>query len=80
MELIQALEDLLWWVQDGLDNADMTTREYRRTVKGKEVVLEHISNLKRNTTRQPVESDLKSDVPCPIQAGTESFSKPFDRW
>jgi len=45
MELVQALEDLLWWVQDGLDNADMTHREYSRTVKAKELVLKHIAEL-----------------------------------
>ena len=46
--LIFALEDLLWWVQDGLDNADMTNREYTRTKNCRETVLKHISELKYN--------------------------------
>jgi len=45
-DLIVALEDLLWWVQNGLENADLTHRQYKRTVNCKETVLKHIAELK----------------------------------
>lgn len=46
--LIFALEDLIYWVQDGIDNADMSRVDYVRTLKCKKVILKHISELKRN--------------------------------
>ena len=52
--LIFALEDLIWWVQDGLNNADMTSREYERTKNCKETVVKHIAELKHNQSIEPV--------------------------
>lgn len=61
MELVQALEDLLWWVQDGLDNADLTNRQYQRTVNCKNKVLQHIAELKKEPT---VQADAPTDWVC----------------
>ena len=30
---VQTAKDALWWVQDGLDNCDLTRKEWRKTVR-----------------------------------------------
>ena len=47
---IETLKDALWWVQDGMDNADLSNTDYKRTQKCRDEIKEYIDSQEREDT------------------------------
>jgi len=59
---IQTIADALWWVQNGLDNADMTQKDYTKTQKCRD----ELRGCLDRATQQSVEADAEKPTDkCP---------------
>ena len=54
---IEAIKGALWWLEDGLDNADLTKAEYRKTKKFRDQLRAYIQSVANN----PVEPTASKD-------------------